>query len=299
MSKHGLIAAALCLLALLSAGPAWADPAEDAQAALQAYNQGRLDLALQLYNRALATGVFTRENRAIIHLNRGNVWKDKGQRDRAIADYSEAIRFNPSLVMAYNNRGAILVQKGLTDRAVKDLNQAIRLDPRNAMAYSNRGSAWQARGQYDRAIQDYFQAIRLKPDYADAYYNRGATWLLKGNTDRAIEDFHQAIKHNRNHVHAFQALARIKATSLDGRYRDGKNAVGLARHAVGLHRSTLTLDTLAAAYAEAGMFKDAVRTQRQAIDLLGPRATDGERRRLNICLKLYQSGRPLRERSGR
>lgn len=295
MSKPGLFAAALCILAVLSAAPAWADPMEDAKAGVQAYNQGRLDLALKFYNRALATGVFSRENRAIIHVNRGNVWKDMGQRDRAIQEYTEAIKFNPSLAMAYNNRGGVLMQKGQVNHAVQDFNQAIRLDPRNAMAYTNRGSAWQATGQYDRAIQDYYQAIRLKPDYADAYFNRGSALLVKGRTDQAIEDFYKAIKLNRNHAFAYSALARIMATSLDDRRRNGKKAVELARHAVGLRRTAYTLDCLAAAYAEAGMFNDAVRTQQQAIDLLGPRGPAGQKQRYLICLKLYQSGSPLRE----
>jgi tetratricopeptide (TPR) repeat protein len=68
--------------------------------------------------------------RAIAYNNRGFVWHDKGDLDRAIADYSEAIRLDPKQANAYRNRGNALREKGDLDRAIADLNEAIRLDPK-------------------------------------------------------------------------------------------------------------------------------------------------------------------------
>ena len=70
---------------------------------------------------------------------------------------------NSDLALAYNNRGSAYSDKGQHDRAIQDYDQAIKLNPSNARAYYNRGIAYSAKGQHDRAIQDYDQAIKLDP----------------------------------------------------------------------------------------------------------------------------------------
>ena len=74
---------------------------------------------------------------------------------------------------AYYNRGVAYSDKGDTDRAIADFTEAIRLDPKYANAYVNRGVAYGDKGENDRAIADYTEAIRLDPKFAHAYCNRG------------------------------------------------------------------------------------------------------------------------------
>ena len=57
------------------------------------------------------------------------------------------------------------------DRAVAEFSEAIRLKPDNARAYYNRGQAYRHRGDYGKALTDYGEAIRLKPDLMEAYNN--------------------------------------------------------------------------------------------------------------------------------
>jgi tetratricopeptide (TPR) repeat protein len=53
-----------------------------------------------------------------------------------------ARRLDPKYMSAYNNRGSVYFTKGDYDRAIKDFDEAIRLDPKDAGAYNNRGSAY-------------------------------------------------------------------------------------------------------------------------------------------------------------
>ena len=69
--------------------------------------------------------------------------------------------------------------KGDNDRAIFDYDEAIRLDPKHAVAFYGRGNAWLAKGDNDRAIADYGEAIRLDPKHAVAFYGRGSGWLAK------------------------------------------------------------------------------------------------------------------------
>ncbi len=95
--------------------------------------------------------------------------------DEAIRDYTEELREHPSSAV-YVDRGLIWKEKGEPDIAIADFNEAIRLEPDNEVAYLNRGNAWLAKGMYARAIADYGEAIRLDPKYARAYNNRA--WVL-------------------------------------------------------------------------------------------------------------------------
>jgi tetratricopeptide (TPR) repeat protein len=64
-----------------------------------------------------------------------------GEYDKAIADYTEAIRLNPNDAHAFYNRGLARAKKNELNEAIEDYTKAIRLDP-SASRYTNRGSVW-------------------------------------------------------------------------------------------------------------------------------------------------------------
>jgi hypothetical protein len=93
------------------------------------------------------------------------------------------------------------------------------------------------------------------------------------------------------------AVAWTLATSKDPELRDGNNAVVFAEKAVSKtnrKEDTMLLDTLAASYAEAGQFQNAVTIQKEAIGLL---KTDKEKADYTSRLKLYEADKPYREES--
>ena len=162
-------------------------------------NKGDFDRAIEDYTEAIQLN----PKYDIAFYNRGLAYSNKGDHDRAIKDYSEAIRINPNYDKAFNNRGLIHSRKGAHDRAIEDYTAALRINPNYALALNNRGNAFRRKGDYDRAIQDYNEAIRINPDYDKAFYNRGIAYGRKGNHDRAIVDYNEAIRINPKYASAF------------------------------------------------------------------------------------------------
>lgn len=126
--------------------------------------------------------------------NRGAAYVDKGDYDRALADFGEAIKLSPNDTDAYYNRAGVYIRKAELESAIKDYDRVIALKPNDFDAHNNRGALFDHLGQHDRAIEDYSRAIALRPESAVAYNNRGIAYRNKGDFDRAIADFDQAIK---------------------------------------------------------------------------------------------------------
>jgi tetratricopeptide (TPR) repeat protein len=96
----------------------------------------------------------TTQNRGIAYSQRGIAYYDKGDYDRAVADYTEAIQFDPKRVSTYYNRGLAYQDKGDYDRALADYGDAIRLDPKDTDAYKKRCNAAIQLGNYNAAVAD-------------------------------------------------------------------------------------------------------------------------------------------------
>jgi tetratricopeptide (TPR) repeat protein len=125
--------------------------------------------------------------------NRALAYRLKGEYDRAIQDYSQAIKLNAKSAAAYNNRGVAHDHKGDYDHAIQDYDQAIKLEP-SAEVHFNRGNAYLGKGQHDHAIDDYNRALRLKPDFAPAFDNRCWARAVVGILRQALADCNAALR---------------------------------------------------------------------------------------------------------
>ncbi len=96
----------------------------------------------------------------------------------------------------YINAGDAHHNKGEYEKAIADYSRAIGTDTHSAEAYYTRGNSYFEMGKYDHALADYSKAIELNPDFADAYYGRGYALLKKGEYDRGWADFDKAIALN-------------------------------------------------------------------------------------------------------
>ena len=195
-------------------------------------NQGGAFSADQRINSCssiIQSGRETGRNLAVAYYSRGLAYYDKGDDDRAIAEYNEAIRLDPKFAYAYSSRGLTYDHKGDLERASPDYDEAIRLDPKYAQALFNRGNAYYQKGDDDRAIADYNEAIRLSPKFAYAYNNRGTAFDHKGDDDRAIADFNEAIRLDPKFAQAYsnRGLANYQRGDFDRAIADYGEAIRL------------------------------------------------------------------------
>jgi lipoprotein NlpI len=113
---------------------------------------------------------------------------EKGEYDKALEEYNQAIQLKPDFASAYKNRGVTYAQKGDYDRAIQDFDQALKLKPDMASAYNSRGLAHQTKGDFVKSVQDFDEAIKLRPDNATALKNRGRSEFFQGKFAEAAAD---------------------------------------------------------------------------------------------------------------
>ncbi len=162
-------------------------------------NHGDYDKAIANYTEAIRLD----PKNAWAYHYRGTSYYRQREHDKAIADLTKAIEIDPQLVEAYAYRGLVCNQKGEYDKAIADCTAAIRLDPKFDTAYVNRSVAYNGKGEYEKAIADCTAAIRLDPNDPPTYYLRGVFYSNKGELDEAIADFTEAIQRKPDLVAAY------------------------------------------------------------------------------------------------
>jgi tetratricopeptide (TPR) repeat protein len=126
-------------------------------------------------------------------LNLGVDMMRRGNYNKAIENFNQAIQHQQDFAIAYSDRCLAYLQLQDYQQAIADCTQAINLATDNVEAYLNRGLAHYRQGDYQVAIANYNQAIALKPDDFRAYYNRGLACAGEGNYPEAIVNYNLAI----------------------------------------------------------------------------------------------------------
>jgi tetratricopeptide (TPR) repeat protein len=141
---------------------------------------------------AISSGKLPPGKLALAYTYRGQHWQVADEFDRAIADYSEAIRLDPKSVGAYYDRSNCYAAQGNADKTIADLDAAIRLIPKLEIAFTNRGLSWLGKGDYERATADLNTARDLEPNDSLTYWGLGMTHYAQGQFDAATADLREA-----------------------------------------------------------------------------------------------------------
>ncbi len=121
--------------------------------------------------------------------------------DKAIAEYTIAIKLDSNYVKAYDQRGVAYNARGDSDLAILDFNKAIEFDPTESVYYNNLAWSYVNLGDYDQAIIEFNKAVEIEPGWCG---NRGYAYAQLGNYDQAIADQTKAIELNPNSTRAYR-----------------------------------------------------------------------------------------------
>ncbi len=265
------------------------------------------------------------------HSNLGNARFRQGRRAEALSHFQEAVRLDPKLATAHSNMGFALVENGQLDEAIVHLRKACEIRPDIAVMRYNLASALLKRGEAKEAIEQFQSALQIRPDYAEACCDLGVAFCETGREAQAMEHFQAAVvldpktavrlsnyadvlrgkgrpkeamllyqwatEAEPSNPYFLNNLAWVLATCGDPSLRDGARAVEAGERANGLvgGQNALILGTLGAAYAEAGLFSNAMVVVRQAMVLANAQTNFQHASILEAHLKSYQAGIPIRE----
>lgn len=126
--------------------------------------------------------------------NRGLIYFQSGQREKALADYNRALALDPELDSAYNNRGSYYAALGQLAEALTDYETALDLNPANVRTWINQAITFRELGLYDLAVENLDMALILGGLEAHIYAERGRAYHLRGDWNCAIADYQRALR---------------------------------------------------------------------------------------------------------
>jgi tetratricopeptide (TPR) repeat protein len=254
---------------------------------------GQMDAAISDYRRALDLN----PNFLGINYDMGVCYFSMGRLDDAIQAYRRELQLDPSNDIAHNNIGKALEQQGHWNEAVAEYQTALAIDPNSGAANDNLGMALLKLGRLDDAIAHLQKAVEIEPAFVGEQDCLGLAYAKKGRQPDAINHFENAVATNADNIEAGDHLSWLLATAPDASVRDGARALTLAQHAAELsgNENPTNLESLAAADAETGNFKDAAAVAERGLDLAVKQNNKPLAEALRAEMKLYLSGKPARD----
>jgi tetratricopeptide (TPR) repeat protein len=205
-----------------------------------------------------------------------------------------------------NDERSLAVDQKLSDRLPRsaDARRGVALDCERLSKLCGRAGDWIAAVNYARQAIEHARAARaiagddqpFQWEFSITLRFLGYAQLGAGQAKEARQSFEEAVQANPRSFLAYNDLAWLLATCWDEAVRDGKKAITAARQACELTewKNPLFLDTLAATYAEAGQFAEAVEWQKKAVaapDSFDKQGLEQAKERL----KLYESSKSYHE----
>jgi len=137
------------------------------------------------------------KNEANYYASRGACHYDINNLKLAMKDFDRVIKLNPSpstLYTAYAVRGSIYERNGEDEKALQDYTQAIKINTKAVDLYFRKGLINRRLRNYKESVDDFCNVIDLNSDHADAYFERGTTYAYLKDKKNVLKDFKSAAK---------------------------------------------------------------------------------------------------------
>jgi tetratricopeptide (TPR) repeat protein len=227
------------------------------------------------------------------HANLGWILASQQKYDEARQHLEASLVVKPDNARAHSNLGRVLSLQGQFAEAEPQFQAALRLKPNDADIRESYASTLAEQGRQQEAVTQLREALRLRPD-TDARLQLATLLYQLRKFPEAVAEYRQLLATKPNQPEALNNLAWLLATCPDPTLRDGPDAVRLAERACRLSgfKQPRELSALAAAYAEAGRFPDAVAAAQKAIDAARANGNAQLAAVGQQLLNLYRAGKP-------
>jgi tetratricopeptide (TPR) repeat protein len=166
------------------------------------------DVVADACKALIETGGLTTQDQATIRYKYARALRDKGDPDAAIASYDKSIDLRPT-ADAYNHRGVAYFDKGEYERAIDDYTEALRLNPTLAEAANNRAWTRYKAGDMDAALDDANRAIALDGSKSYIWDTRAHINEARGARSAAISDYRKALALDAGSESSREGLSRL------------------------------------------------------------------------------------------
>jgi tetratricopeptide (TPR) repeat protein len=232
---------------------------------------------------------------------RGELDEGLSHLQTALAIRSGAVHphYTLSLALIHSDLGYALARKGSLADAITHLQTAVKLEPNYADAHYNLGTAFFQKGEIEAAISEWRKTLSTRPNDAEAHTSLGNGLVQMGLVREAMAHYEEALEIAPDSALALNNLAWILSASPDDKVRDGGKAVALAEQAVEYSgaKNAMFMRTLAAAYAEAGRFTEALQTAARALRITQAENNAAGIHTLQDDIALLRANSPLRDAS--
>lgn len=227
------------------------------------------------------------------HANLGWILASQQKYDEAREHLETSLKLKPDNAQAHSNLGRVLAIQGQFAAAEPEFQAAVSIKPQDAEIRRAYAAALAGQGKQDEAMTQLRDLLRLKPD-TEARSQLATLLLQAGKLGEAVAEYRQVVSAKPDQPETLSNLAWLLATSPDNTVRNGTDAVRFAEQACRLtgYQRAQMVGALAAAYAEAGRFTDAIAAAQKAVGLARA-GGDAQFAAVNgQLLKLYSDGKP-------
>jgi len=230
------------------------------------------------------------------HIELANLLDKTGATKEALTAFEDAIRLDPDYPGFRRDLAVVLFKSGKPSEAAIQFRRVLIDEPNNAELHNQLGRALAAMGDKVAAADAFSRAVDLEPSKASYRANLGLAHEELGRAAEAVFQYRESFKIDSQNPSVMNALAKLLSISSDGAVRNGSEAVRWAERLCDMigpdhpgHPEAL--DTLAAAYAEAGRFREVVDVAQRAIHYAKSNKRLDFATKMRARLALYQAGR--------
>ena len=239
-------------------------------------------------------------NRPRPNYNLGCAIYDKADYEQAIKYFNKTLQLDPNYFDAFEGLASAYLSEEKITEAIEYCNKVISLNPKASRAYYIyyiKGLALYHQNLFEQAIANFQKSIEINPLFDKIYNDLATIYNRQGQIEKAVFYWNKAIQINPERPESLNNLAWLRATHPDKKYRNFAESIRLAEKAnkITSYKQPDLLDTLAAAYADAGQFDKATSFAEKAVESAAAQGNNTLAETFKSRLRLYKMQQPFRD----